>query len=76
MRVVDSLYKTNEELQSQIAAFAKEYAPKAVNRLALKDLKTNLHSLTHQQLSNCSMTYLEMMYAKPFNMAMLKQPKL
>ena len=43
MRVVDQLYKTNEDLNQQIQAFAKEYAPKAIHRLAMKDLKENLH---------------------------------
>jgi hypothetical protein len=75
MRVVDQLYKTNEDLNQQIQAFAKEYAPKAINRLALKDLKENLHRQTHKNLRESSMTYLEMMYAKPFSMGMLR-PKL
>jgi hypothetical protein len=76
MRVVDNLYKSNEDLQTQIAAFAKEFAPKALHRLALKDLKMNMHSLTYENLNNCTMTCLEIMYAKPFNMGMLKPPKL
>ena len=35
MRVVDSVYQKTEDLQPQILAFAKEYAPKGQYRQAL-----------------------------------------
>ena len=72
MRVVDDVYKTREEIQSKIAAFAKEYAPKGEQRLALKDYKNNMHALTDSALREGGVTYLEMAAAKPFDLAILK----
>lgn len=72
MKVVDHIYSENAELTAILTAFAKEYAPKGVHRLALKDLKENLHAETHKQLVNGGLTYLEIMNAKPFDLGILK----
>lgn len=72
MKVIDNTYKTTEELQTQIQAFAKEFASKGQHRIALKDMKTNIHHDTHMKLLHGGVTYLEMLGAKPFDMAVLK----
>ncbi len=72
MRVVDYLYSDYKELDKLLLSFAKEYAPKGQHRLALKDLKENLHHETHQKLLHGGLTHLELMNAKPFDVNILK----
>ena len=72
MKIVDSVYKTKEDLEGHIKAFAKEYAPKGEYRLALKDYKNNLHWEANQKLKEGGITALEMEYAKVFDMSILK----
>ena len=72
MKVVDATYKAKEDLQVYLEKFAKEYAPKGKHRIALKDLKTNMHWDTHQKLVNGGLTLMEVMGAKPFDLSILK----
>eukprot|EP00347_Sterkiella_histriomuscorum_P017419 403349446 len=60
MDVVDNLFKDQEDLESQIRAFEKEYAPKAEYRISLKDYKTNLNIQAHKDLMFEGMTRREM----------------
>jgi hypothetical protein len=59
MRVVDQIYNTNAELDKILNDFSKEYAPKGEHRLALQDIKINLHHETHKKLVNGGMSLLE-----------------
>ncbi len=72
MKVVDQIYGNIEELDKILSVFIKEYSPKGVHRIALKDLKENLHHETHMKLVNGGLTYLEVMNAKPFDLNILK----
>ena len=64
MRVCDALYKDKSELLTYIHKWAKEYAPKGEYRVALKDMKENVHHDTHMRLKHGGLTWLELKNAK------------
>ena len=43
MKVIDSTYKDQNDIQEHIKKFAQEYAPKGAFREALSDIKKNVH---------------------------------
>ena len=42
-RVVTNIYKEDSEIEGIITTFAKEFAPRAVNRKVLGEIKRKLH---------------------------------
>lgn len=57
LRIVDKLYKDNDDLFTKISLFAKEFSFHGKERIALKEIKLNLHWEVQNDLKNKGLSF-------------------
>jgi len=73
---VERIYRDKEELMSKISLFAKEMAQAGSHRLALQEIKTNVHWDTYQALMNKGLSHGVIMNRLNFRTEEKAEPKL